>query len=204
MGENILTTLKILIIGESAVGKSSLLLRFTDKHFDPDQPLTIGVDYKTKVVNIDNQFIQLAMWDTAGQERFRTLTPCYYRGAQGAILVYDTSIRATFDKLFTWLDELETYSTNKNIVKMIVGNKIDKPREVSREEGLAFAKRYGALFVETSAQTNQGVQLAFEDLVQKIIEQPGLWEPHGGASNIKVSEEEVASSQSCVGWLCLI
>lgn len=101
-------------------------MRFTEDNFDPDQTLTIGVDFKTKKVEIEGSTVKLAIWDTAGQERFRTLTPSYYREAQGAILVYDVTNYSTFAKLETWLSELETYSTKANIIKMIVGNKIDK------------------------------------------------------------------------------
>nr|CAH7754524.1 unnamed protein product [Callosobruchus chinensis] len=128
MEEDILTTLKILIIGESGVGKSSLLLRFVEDNFDPEQTLTIGVDFKTKKMTIDGNTVKLAIWDTAGQERFRTLTPSYYRDAQGAILVFDVSSYSSFSKLEVWLNELETYSTKSNIVKMIIGNKIDVVR----------------------------------------------------------------------------
>ena len=125
----ILTNLKILIIGESGVGKSSLLLRFTDDQFDPDQEATIGVDFKVKVIDNNGNKVKLAIWDTAGQERFRTLTPSYYRGAQGAILVYDISSRESFQKVEDWLNELETYSTNHDLIKMLVGNKCDKEAE---------------------------------------------------------------------------
>ena len=116
----ILTSLKILIIGESGVGKSSLLLRFTDDAFDPEMAATIGVDFKVKVMNQQGNRVKLAIWDTAGQERFRTLTPSYYRGAQGAILVYDVSSRESFTKVEDWLTELETYSTNHDLIKMLV------------------------------------------------------------------------------------
>uniref|UniRef100_A0AAQ5X6R6 RAB18A, member RAS oncogene family n=1 Tax=Amphiprion ocellaris TaxID=80972 RepID=A0AAQ5X6R6_AMPOC len=126
MEDDILTTLKILIIGESGVGKSSLLLRFTDDTFDPEQSATIGVDFKVKTISVDGNKAKLAIWDTAGQERFRTLTPSYYRGAQGVILVYDVTRRETFTKLDNWLNELETYCTRNDLVKMLVGNKIDK------------------------------------------------------------------------------
>ncbi|XP_017358722.1 ras-related protein Rab-18-like isoform X2 [Cebus imitator] len=126
MDEDVLTTLKILIIDESGVGKSSLLLRFTDDTFDPELAATIGVDFKVKTISVDGNKAKLAIWDTAGQERFRALTPSYYRGAQGVILVYDVTRRDTFVKLGNWLNELETYCTRNDIVNMLVGNKIDK------------------------------------------------------------------------------
>jgi len=176
-GQDVLTTLKILIIGESGVGKSSLLLRFTDDTFDPEQSATIGVDFKVKTLTVDGNKAKLAIWDTAGQERFRTLTPSYYRGAQGCILVYDVSSKSSFQKLDAWLNELDTFATKQDIIKMLVGNKIDiEGREVSREEGLKFARKHHMLFIEASAKTREGVQCAFEELVEKIIQTPGLWE----------------------------
>jgi len=175
--DDVLTTLKILIIGESGVGKSSLLLRFTDDTFDPEQPATIGVDFKVKTLSVDGNRAKLAIWDTAGQERFRTLTPSYYRGAQGVILVYDVSNKQSFQKLDMWLSELDTFSTKSDIIKMLVGNKIDMDkREVDRETGMKFARKHACLFIEASAKTREGVQVAFEELVEKIIQTPGLWE----------------------------
>jgi len=173
----ILTNLKILIIGESGVGKSSLLLRFTDDQFDPELAATIGVDFKVKVMDQQGNKVKLAIWDTAGQERFRTLTPSYYRGAQGAILVYDVSSRESFTKVEDWLNELETYSTNHDLIKMLVGNKCDKEGErmVSKEEGQKCARKYQMMFIEASAKTKEGVHVAFEELVEKIIQTPGLW-----------------------------
>ncbi|CAF0887000.1 unnamed protein product, partial [Didymodactylos carnosus] len=176
--DDILTTLKILIIGESGVGKSSLLLRFTDDRFDPEQPATIGVDFKVKPLDIEGNRVKLAIWDTAGQERFRTLTPSYYRGAQGAILVYDVCNRDSFRHLDRWISELDTFATKSNIIKMLVGNKIDQEsnRLVARDEGVKFARKHSMLFIEASARTREGVQIAFEELVQKIIQTPGLWQ----------------------------
>lgn len=201
--DEVLTTLKILIIGESGVGKSSLLLRFADDNFTADQSPTIGVDFKTKRLTTEGNTVKLAIWDTAGQERFRTLTPSYYRDAQGAILVYDVANKSTFTKLETWLNELDTYSTKQNIVKMIVGNKIDKEnREVTREEGMKFARRHQTLFIEASAKTRDGVQCAFEELVQKIIQTPGLWESYASGNNIHVGEEVPTST--CAGYCSLI
>ncbi|KAK4879586.1 hypothetical protein RN001_007732 [Aquatica leii] len=201
MDDDILTTLKILIIGESGVGKSSLLLRFTEDNFDPEQTLTIGVDFKTKRLAIEGNTVKLAIWDTAGQERFRTLTPSYYRDAQGAILVYDVCNYSTFSKLETWLSELETYSTKRNIIKMIVANKIDMDnREVSREEGMHFAKKHKTLFIEASAKTKDGVQSAFEELVQKIIQTPDLWENYGPGSNFHLGNKEHPAQSNCSGY----
>lgn len=153
------------------------MLRLTDNDFDSEQALTIGVDFKMKVVNIDGVNVKLAIWDTAGQERFRTLTPSYYRDAQGAIIVYDTNKKQTFNKIDSWLNELDVYGTRMNMAKMIVGNKIDQPdREVSRDDGFRFARKHRTLFIETSAKTNEGVKDAFEEIVRKILETTDLWE----------------------------
>ncbi|NWI89276.1 RB18B protein, partial [Pitta sordida] len=171
-------TLKLLLVGDSAVGKSSLLRTFTDGAFEPALKPTVGIDFKVKKTVVDGHAVQLAIWDTAGQERFRTLTPSYFRGAQGVLLVYDVTRKDTFRGLESWLKELELYSTSKcNAVKMLVGNKTDKPdREVERKEGLQFARKHALLFIETSAKTQAGVQHAFEELVLKVLQSPGLWD----------------------------
>ncbi|CAF1390975.1 unnamed protein product [Adineta steineri] len=175
----ILTTLKVLIIGESDVGKSRLLLRFTDNIFDEDKAATIGVDYKVEQLEINDNRVKLIIWDTAGQERFHTLSPAYYRGAQGAILVYDICDRQSFRQLDRlWISELDIFSTKINVIKMLVGNKIDQKhsREVTYDEGVRFARKHAMLFIEASARTSEGVQVAFEELVEKILETPSLWE----------------------------
>ncbi|KAM9439580.1 ras-related protein Rab-18-B [Clarias gariepinus] len=205
MDDDVLTTLKILIIGESGVGKSSLLLRFTDDTFDPELAATIGVDFKVKTIAVDGNKAKLAIWDTAGQERFRTLTPSYYRGAQGVILVYDVTKRDSFTKLENWLSELETYCTRNDLVKMLVGNKIDKDnREVDRNEGLKFARKHSMLFIEASAKTKDGVQCAFEELVEKILQTPGLWESSTQNRGVPLGEEQTQGYGSCGGYCSLI
>ncbi|OCF54233.1 hypothetical protein L486_08145 [Kwoniella mangroviensis CBS 10435] len=161
--------LKLLLIGNSSVGKSSLLLRFTDDEFlsDEETAATIGVDFKVKSIELDGKKYKLSVWDTAGQERFRTLTSSYYRGAQGVVLVYDVSSWQTFDELLKWFKEIDTYC-GEGVVKMIVGNKVDKEfsRQVTTDEGRAFAQRMGALFVECSAKTKLRVPEAFEEYWQ--------------------------------------
>ncbi|XP_061385356.1 ras-related protein Rab-18 [Danaus plexippus] len=199
------TTLKILVIGESGVGKSSIILAFTTGDYNSSFPATIGVDYKCKVMEVNGLKVKLGIWDTAGQERYRTLTNSFYRDAHGAILVYDVSEPKTLQKLSEWVDELQVYSTKKNIVCLVVGNKIDKDRAVSREAGQAFAQKHRMLFIESSAKTQEGINLAFEELVQKIIETPGLWESTGSSSNIRVTSEERSQQESsCYDYTCSI
>ncbi|GMJ08616.1 ARABIDOPSIS RAB GTPASE HOMOLOG C1, RAB GTPASE HOMOLOG 18-1, RAB GTPASE HOMOLOG B18 [Hibiscus trionum] len=167
---------KLLMIGDSGVGKSSLLLSFTSDSFEELSP-TIGVDFKVKYVKAGDKKLKLAIWDTAGQERFRTLTSSYYRGAQGVIMVYDVTRRETFTNLSeVWAKEVELYSTNQDCIKMLVGNKVDKESErvVTKKEGINFARECGCLFIECSAKTRVNVQQCFDELVTKILETPSL------------------------------
>mmetsp|Transcript_10656 Transcript_10656/g.32624 ORF Transcript_10656/g.32624 Transcript_10656/m.32624 type:complete len:202 (-) Transcript_10656:288-893(-) len=192
---------KILLVGESAVGKSSILLRYTEDMFE-DLPQTIGVDFKTQKMDVKGKRVKLTLWDTAGQERFRTLTSAYYRGAHGVIFVYDVTRRETFTSLQEdWLTELENYSTNADLVKMVVGNKIDlEPREVSSEEGAAFAEKANAIYVEASAKTCDGVSKTFGQLVEKILDTPSLCTNTGASGQINVtrpSQDDAASYCSC-------
>lgn len=126
------------------------------------------MDFKTKTMNIDEVEFKLAIWDTAGAERFRALTPSFYRKAAGAILVYDISNQESLQKLQTWLLELENYSDNPNISTIVVGNKLDINRTVSRDDGLKFARKHRSLFLETSAKNNIFVAEVFEEIVRKV------------------------------------
>ncbi|XP_048171980.1 ras-related protein Rab-18-B-like [Corvus hawaiiensis] len=194
-------TLKLLLVADSAVGKSSLLRRFTDGAFEPRLKPTVGVDFKVKKMVVEGRAVQLAVWDTAGQERFRTLTPSYYRGAQGIVLVYDVTRKDTFTGLQGWLNELEMY--NSNTVKMLVGNKTDKPdREVERKEGLQFARKHSLLFIETSAKTQEGVQHAFEELVIKILQTPSLWDKSTEKQGVQLMESSAQQDEGLCGAFC--
>ncbi|KAK8935097.1 Ras-related protein RABC1 [Platanthera zijinensis] len=161
---------KILLIGDSGVGKSSLLVSFISNHVDDLSP-TIGVDFKIKHFMVGDKKLKLTIWDTAGQEKFRTLTSSYFRNTQGIILVYDVSERETFSNLSeVWAKEIELYSTNQDCIKMLVGNKVDKEGErvVTKEEGSAFAQEYGCVFLECSAMTRENVEKCFEELAHKV------------------------------------
>merc|ERR1712170_315611 len=155
---------KYIIIGDTGVGKSCLLLQFTDKRFQPVHDLTIGVEFGSRTITIDDNQIKLQIWDTAGQEKFRSITRSYYRGAAGALLVYDITRRDTFEHLQSWLEDCRRYS-NKDIVIMLIGNKSDlsNKRAVSKEEGESFAAKNGLTFLETSAKTAENVEAAFID-----------------------------------------
>ena len=158
---------KILLVGDSGVGKSSLLARFISDSFDEQGP-TVGVDFKLNHVDVDGTRLKLTVWDTAGQERFRTLTSSYYRGAHGVVFVYDVTSRESFENAReTWRKEVEMYGTIANSVKIVIGNKIDREdeRTVARKEGVAFAKEYGCLFLECSAKPKVRVAEAFDELV---------------------------------------
>ncbi|MCP9258171.1 Ras-related protein Rab-18 [Dirofilaria immitis] len=189
-----ITTLKILIIGESGVGKSSLMLRFVDDTFDPEIAATIGVDFRVTSMIVDNNRVKLAIW--ARHSWARTIS--YFnakllQGAQGVICVYDVSNRQTFERLSHWMNEVDTYSTKTDAVKMLIGNKIDiSSREVTREEGLEFAKKYRMLFIEASAKTREGVQCAFEELIEKILQTPGLWDSDRSAFALGTGVDQTA------------
>jgi Ras-related protein Rab-2A len=168
---------KYIIIGDSGVGKSCLLLQFTDKRFEPLHDLTIGVEFGARMATIDNKNIKLQIWDTAGQESFRSITRSYYRGACGALLVYDVTRRETFNHLKSWLDDARS-NANTNLTVMLIGNKCDleAKRQVSKDEGEAFAKANNLVFMETSAKTSHNVDEAFLRTANLIYEnvQKGL------------------------------
>merc|ERR1712157_220759 len=165
-----------------------LLLQFSDKRFRADHDLTIGVEFGARLITIENKQIKLQIWDTAGQESFRSITRSYYRGASGALMVYDISRRDTFNHLSRWLEEVRA-NASANLVIMLIGNKADlERREVSFEEGAQFARDNGLVFRETSAKTAQNVEEAFIQTAQKIYEniQNNVYDLSSESSVIKV------------------
>ncbi|KAI3450805.1 hypothetical protein Pfo_007470 [Paulownia fortunei] len=162
---------KIVVIGDSAVGKSNLLSRFARDEFDHNSKATIGVEFQTQVVELDGKEVKAQVWDTAGQERFRAVTSAYYRGAVGALIVYDISRKTTFESIKRWLDELNTHC-DTTVARMLVGNKCDLEniREVSVEEGKSLAEEEGLFFIETSALDATNVKKAFEIVIREIYD----------------------------------
>jgi len=155
---------KLVLIGDSGVGKSCLLLRFADDAFTESYISTIGVDFRFRTVKIDKKTVKLQIWDTAGQERFRTITSAYYRGADGIIMVYDVTSTDTFDHVNDWLKEVNRYAS-EGTCKLLVGNKSDRTadRAVTSEQAKAFADELGIAFLETSAKSAKNVEEAFFD-----------------------------------------
>jgi Ras-related protein Rab-8A len=162
---------KIILIGDSYAGKSSILSQYCDEGVSPSFITTIGLDFKVKTVMVQDKRIKLQVWDTAGQERFRTLTRSYYRKAMGAILAYDVSDRRSFDHITEWMVELQQ-QTNENkqtVVPIIVGNKVDlMDRKVQPSEGVTLAARFNCKFCETSAKQNIGITQLFDTLLNDI------------------------------------
>jgi small GTP-binding protein len=162
--------LVIFSCSTAAVGKSALLTRFSDNAFLPHYSSTIGIDFSSRMIRVDKAICKLEIWDTAGQERFSTITANYYRGAQGALLVYDVTERGSFDRVHAWFDRARQLG-GEDVEMILVGNKIDLPdsqRQVSTEEGTALAAQLGISFAETSALNGSNVECAFVTMTRHI------------------------------------
>ncbi|EIW85538.1 GTPase [Coniophora puteana RWD-64-598 SS2] len=168
-GSNYDYLFKVVLIGDSGVGKSNLLSRFTRNEFNLDSKSTIGVEFATRTINVDGKTVKAQIWDTAGQERYRAITSAYYRGAVGALLVYDIAKHATYANVTRWLKELRDHA-DANIVIMLVGNKSDLKhlRAVPTEEAKTFATENELSFIETSALDASNVESAFQTILTDI------------------------------------
>uniref|UniRef100_A0A3B4GMB3 small monomeric GTPase n=1 Tax=Pundamilia nyererei TaxID=303518 RepID=A0A3B4GMB3_9CICH len=159
----------MVLIGDSGVGKSNLLSRFTRNEFNLESKSTIGVEFATRSIQVEGKTVKAQIWDTAGQERYRAITSAYYRGAVGALLVYDIAKHLTYENAERWLKELQDHA-DSNIVIMLVGNKSDLRhlRAVPTDEAKAFAEKHGLSFLETSALDSSNVELAFQTILTAI------------------------------------
>ncbi|WRX24971.1 Small GTPase - like 10 [Theobroma cacao] len=198
--------IKLLLIGDSGVGKSCLLLRFSDGSFTTSFITTIGIDFKIRTIELDGKRIKLQIWDTAGQERFRTITTAYYRGAMGILLVYDVTDESSFNNIRNWIRNIEQHASD-NVNKILVGNKADMDESkrvcfflllpcahaVPTSRGQALADEYGIKFFETSAKTNLNVEEVFfsiaRDIKQRLADSDSRAEPQ----TIKINQPDQAA-----------
>ena len=161
---------KILTIGESGVGKTCILRRFVENKFLKNHLATIGIDFKTKNIEIDGTPIKLKIWDTAGQERFRNITNQYYKGADGIILVFDVTDQKSFEKIKEWMSQIKANTQADQIGLVLLGNKCDiEPRTISKNDGEELGKELGIEYYETSAMKGDGIAQAFEFLAKNIL-----------------------------------
>eukprot|EP00467_Chlorarachnion_reptans_P017509 CAMPEP_0114524030 /NCGR_PEP_ID=MMETSP0109-20121206/21621_1 /TAXON_ID=29199 /ORGANISM="Chlorarachnion reptans, Strain CCCM449" /LENGTH=193 /DNA_ID=CAMNT_0001705413 /DNA_START=31 /DNA_END=612 /DNA_ORIENTATION=- len=183
---------RLITIGDSATGKSSLILRYTKGVFREERKATVGIDLRIKSVNIDGRPIKVKIWDTAGQEQFRTITRNYYRGAQGVALVYDITNQTSFTNVKKWISDVETYG-DSGVKVVLVGNKVDleEDRKVSSAEGQAVASQHGVEFFETSALSGSSVDSAFGSLVKHAARKI----PVGNDESIDINAEK--KSKGC-------
>jgi Ras-related protein Rab-1A len=174
---------KVLIIGNSGVGKSCLLLRFAEDMFSDNYISTIGVDFKIRKLDLEGKSIKLQIWDTAGQERFRTITKSYYRGSNGIVVVYDITDRESFDQVQHWMSEIDAHASAE-VCRLLVGNKADlnDKRAVKTEEGETIARQYGIPFLETSAKDASHVEEMFVTMAGAMKKKAGGGTPGPAAS----------------------
>merc|ERR1711941_187926 len=191
--------IKLLLIGDSGVGKSCLLLRFSDDSFTTSFITTIGIDFKIKTIELDGKRIKLQIWDTAGQERFRTITTAYYRGAMGILLVYDITDEQSFLNIRNWIRNIEQHAAD-TVNKILIGNKCDmvNDRKVDSDRGQLLADEYSIKFFETSAKSDANVTEAFtsiaKDIKQRLMDNPEASKPR---DRVNLSNKGGKSSGCC-------
>lgn len=189
---------KLLLIGDSGVGKTCILYRFSDDAFNTTFISTIGIDFKIKTIELKGKKIKLQIWDTAGQERFHTITTSYYRGAMGIMLVYDITNPKSFDNIAKWLRNIDQHAS-EDVERMLLGNKCDMAdkRMVSKERGEQIAREHSIRFLETSAKANINVDKAFYDLAESILAKVPNRESLPTSSNVDVNRPSSDKTSRC-------
>ncbi|KAF7663235.1 hypothetical protein LDENG_00216170 [Lucifuga dentata] len=187
---------KLLLIGDSGVGKTCLLFRFSEDSFNTTFISTIGIDFKIRTIELDGKRVKLQIWDTAGQERFRTITTAYYRGAMGIMLVYDICNEKSFENIKNWIRNIEEHASS-DVEKMVLGNKCDMTdrRQVSKDRGEKLAIDYGVKFLETSAKSSLNVEEAFysmgRDILHNLSTKTTDNNPSGTSRPVKITEKKL-------------
>jgi small GTP-binding protein len=194
---SLLPSYKFVMIGESNVGKTCLILRYADDSFTDTFLTTVGVDFKAVKREIDGKTVQLQVWDTAGQEQFRTITRSYFRGAHGILLTFDITNRPTFDHTHIWMDSIKE-SASAGVDIILVGNKLDRAahRTITEGEAKALADQFGIQYFEVSAKTGENVEYMFEALARAVIARLAT-EPAPKARRIVLAEETHDDKSCC-------
>jgi len=189
---------KLLLIGDSGVGKTCVLFRFSDDTFNTTFISTIGIDFKIKTVELQGKKIKLQIWDTAGQERFHTITTSYYRGANGILLVYDITNPKSFDNISKWLRNINEHAS-EDVERMLIGNKcdMDDKRLISEERGRGVAEENGIKFFETSAKDNINIEQAFITLAEDILNKQSPTRDNDDPKIIPGTSSEAQKKDSC-------
>eukprot|EP00636_Phaeomonas_parva_P012025 CAMPEP_0118876434 /NCGR_PEP_ID=MMETSP1163-20130328/17132_1 /TAXON_ID=124430 /ORGANISM="Phaeomonas parva, Strain CCMP2877" /LENGTH=203 /DNA_ID=CAMNT_0006812043 /DNA_START=45 /DNA_END=656 /DNA_ORIENTATION=+ len=189
--------IKLLMIGDSGVGKTCLLLRYASQTFSKSFITTIGIDFKIKNIDLDGKRIKLQIWDTAGQERFRTITTSYFRGAQGILLVYDVTDRNSFNSVQNWVNQIQQ-SADAQVSRILIGNKCDmeEKREVSRQDGEQLAAMLGIQFFETSAKDDLNVEEAFVTIAREVKDR-SMDADDAPSSSVKVGGKKTGGGGGC-------
>ena len=172
MSESSEMVFKIIIIGDASTGKTNILSKYLNNKFEKDSKATIGVEFGNKIFEIKNSRVNCQIWDTAGQERYKSMTKAFYKGALGALIVYDISKKDTFENVENWITDLKK-SSDKKVSIILIGNKndLEESRQVKKEEGEMKAKEYGIAFLETSALNGNNIEIAFKTLVDEVYNQ---------------------------------
>jgi len=195
-------TIQLLVIGDSSVGKTSLITRYTNGTFKEEYLATVGLDYYSKVEAINNQTINIKLWDTAGQERYKALTQNYFRNAEGVLLTFDVTNTESFNNLKDWIGSIKTNMESKNIFLplIIFGNKIDmeEAREINKEDAEKFVSDNNYKYFETSAKTGEGVDDAIRDLVNQVLNQGDQLDDHKieARKSVQLKDANVESAET--------